>query len=270
LQQGDIIVSIGELGTPGDCDTVEKPIVIPIQQGITEKDVPVNICNVGGREIVTAQIDIRYVSAVVSIIDQSLGSDVPSGWEITGSDEIEDGLYRIIARAMGVGDPMPDGELLKVRFKAVSSDPSDKSNISIEEALLETLLGERHPVALGDNEIYLPVELSAFGAFWHPDGVRIFWQAESQRDNLGWNIYRSESKDGTFVKINGTLIKGAGTTSVPMKYSFIDKDAQKGKTYYYYLEDVSYNGEKHQTPPVKSTPLRLSTSWGAIKLSVLK
>jgi hypothetical protein len=119
------------------------------------------------------------------------------------------------------------------------------------------------------GELMLPVILSASGAIWHMnEGVKIFWEAESQQENLGWNIYRSETKDGKFVKINGDLIKGAGTTANPMKYSFIDKDAKKGKIYYYYLEDISFNGEKHRTDDIKSIPVNKITSWGAIKNSV--
>jgi hypothetical protein len=120
------------------------------------------------------------------------------------------------------------------------------------------------------GEIGLPVFLSALGAIWHLNGNKIFWEAESQQGNLGWNIYRSETKDGKFVKVNGELIKGAGTTSTPMKYSFIDKDAEKGKVYYYYLEDISFNGEKHRTDLIKSILVNKVTSWGSIKRSVLR
>jgi hypothetical protein len=131
-------------------------------------------------------------------------------------------------------------------------------------------LNEDYPVDTTGGEIRLPVNLSALGAIWHPNGNKIFWEAASQQGNLGWNIYRSETKDGKFIKINGELIKGAGTTSTPMKYSFIDKDAEKGKVYYYYLEDISFNGEKHRTDLIKSILVNKVTSWGSIKRSVLR
>jgi hypothetical protein len=121
---------------------------------------------------------------------------------------------------------------------------------------------------ISNGEVNLPVPLSALGAIGHPSGNKIFWEAESQQGNLGWNIYRTETKDGEPVKINGELIKGAGTTSNPMKYSFIDKDVEKGKGYYYYLEDISFSGEKHRTPLIKTNLINKATSWGNIKLSV--
>lgn len=123
---------------------------------------------------------------------------------------------------------------------------------------------------IGNGAVYLPVPLSALGAIWHPSGNKIFWEAESQQGNLGWNIYRTETKDGEPVKINGELIKGAGTTSNPIKYSFIDKDVEKGKVYYYYLEDISFSGEKQRTPLIKTNLVNKATSWGNIKRSALR
>jgi hypothetical protein len=276
LENGDeVIVSIGEL-EPGTCDSV-KPIIIRVGQDETEKEVPINICNVNGRAIDSADFWIEYDPDVVLIKEGAsrVNPDLPGDWILTDNPEqIGEGIYKV--NVIGTTISMTsDGILLYVTFETDKTNPTLTSpRPTLEEVTLEDIEpgapSTKHPVEIVGNRILLPVELSAFSAFWHPDGVRIFWQAESQRDNLGWNIYRSESKDGKFVKINGTLIKGAGTTSVPMKYNFIDKDAKKGKTYYYYLEDVSYNGEKNRTPSVKSTPLRLSTSWGAIKRSVLR
>ena len=43
---------------------------------------------------------------------------------------------------------------------------------------------------------------------------------------MGYNIYRSEEKDGNYVKINSYLIPSNENT-------FIDKEAMPGKTYWY-------------------------------------
>jgi hypothetical protein len=282
LDIGDpIIVSIGEV-KDGDCGLV-NPIVIKVGQGETEKEVPINVCNVSGREIDGVEIDISYDASVaeIKLIDPGdeankaarPGENLPASWIIVdNSENVGSGTYKVIIRDMGESSITSDMTLCYLTFKANSSDITDVTALITNAILKDVEPGGSvtHPVDPKPNDILLPVKLSALSAFWNPDGIRIFWQAESQNDNLGWNIYRSESKDGKFVKINGTLIKGAGTTSVPTKYNFIDKDAEKGKTYFYYLEDISYNGEKHQTNPIKSTPLRLSTSWGAIKRSVLK
>jgi hypothetical protein len=146
------------------------------------------------------------------------------------------------------------GETLHVDFHDAGSGESNSR---------EVVLNNEPSQNVGD--IALPVELSAFGAISNPDGsIKIFWEAKSQQENLGWNVYRSEAKDGEFVKINGGLIKGAGTTANPMKYSFIDKDAEKG-IFYYYLEDISFSGEKHRTNAIRTTSINKATSWGDIK-----
>jgi hypothetical protein len=163
--------------------------------------------------------------------------------------------------------------LITITFTVINS-PSKTPVIFIESAPKPGILLDSEDNELDfdqeSGELRLPVVLSASGAIWHmSEGIKVFWEAESQQENLGWNIYRSETKDGKFVKVNGELVKGAGTTSTPIKYSFIDKDAEKGKIYYYYLEDISFNGGKHRTPLIRTSLVNKATSWGAIKHSAL-
>jgi hypothetical protein len=89
----------------------------------------------------------------------------------------------------------------------------------------------------------LPVELSLFTVTASEDGVTIRWRTETETNNLGFNIYRSDTKDGNYIKVNATLILGAGTDATPHDYSFIDENVVKGLTYYYYIEDVDFTGK---------------------------
>ncbi len=88
----------------------------------------------------------------------------------------------------------------------------------------------------------LPVELSNFTALALEGGVRLEWTTQSETNNLGFNVYRSETPNGTFEKINAILIKGAGTDATPHDYQFVDEKIEPGKVYYYYLEDVDFKG----------------------------
>ena len=171
-----------------------------------------------------------------------------------------------------VSAPLP-ASLMTITFTVKSDNPADWTPLLFvlgSKTEASDRDGNKFTLNLIGGDVRLPVKLVALGAIWHPDGNKIFWEAESQQENLGWNIYQSESKDGKFVKINGELIKGAGTTPNPMKYSFIDRDAERGKSYFYYLEDISFNGEKHRTPLIKTILANTVTSWGAIKRSVLR
>ncbi len=97
----------------------------------------------------------------------------------------------------------------------------------------------------------LPVELARFAAtVEHSAGalsVRIEWRTMSETNNLGFNLYRSERPDGKFEKINPVLIKGAGTDATLHDYQFADGSIEPGKVYYYYLEDVAFNGSTEKS-----------------------
>jgi hypothetical protein len=90
----------------------------------------------------------------------------------------------------------------------------------------------------------LPVDFSTFTAIPADKGVIIKWRTESELNNLGFDVYRSENLDGTFARVNQTRIQGSGTDATPHNYKFVDESVEVGKTYYYYLEDISYSGVK--------------------------
>jgi hypothetical protein len=95
----------------------------------------------------------------------------------------------------------------------------------------------------------LPVTLSTFTAATSGDNVILKWRTETEVDNLGFAIYRSETKDGNYTKI--AFVKGAGSTAMPTDYKFVDKKAEVGKTYFYYLEDIDIAGTKNRNDIIK-------------------
>jgi hypothetical protein len=99
----------------------------------------------------------------------------------------------------------------------------------------------------------LPVELSRFTAHYDAQkaAVTLKWTTESEINNLGFDAYRSESLEGQFIKVNPAYIKGAGTDSTPHDYQFADENAVAGKTYYYYLETISFSGERDRSHIIK-------------------
>ncbi len=113
----------------------------------------------------------------------------------------------------------------------------------------------------------LPVTLSSFTAIPTDSWVTLKWRTESEVDNLGWDIYRSEKKDGKFVKVNKELIPGAGNSAMPNTYQFVDKTAIKGRQYYYYLEDVDIVGTRNKSSIITTSKDagKLTTMWGKIK-----
>ena len=116
----------------------------------------------------------------------------------------------------------------------------------------------------------LPVELSFFRPTLENGKVTIQWTTESELDNAGFNILRSEARDGEFTQVNEQMIQGKGTTAERSTYKWVDTTAKPGAVYYYQIEDVSFAGEHNTLATTKLKGLisakgKLTTSWGDIK-----
>lgn len=115
-----------------------------------------------------------------------------------------------------------------------------------------------------------PVMLSHFRANRTETGVVLEWATQSELDNAGFNILRGETKEGAFVKVNPTLIPGAGTTAERNTYTWTDATAKPHGVYYYRIEDVSFAGDRQQLSTVRmrghvSASGKFTTTWGSLK-----
>ena len=116
----------------------------------------------------------------------------------------------------------------------------------------------------------LPVQLSFFRPTLQDGKVTILWTTESELDNAGFNILRSESRNGEFKQVNSKLVQGAGTTGERNTYKWVDESAKPGVVYYYQIEDVSFAGEHQTLTTTKlkgliSAKNKLTTLWGGLK-----
>jgi len=86
------------------------------------------------------------------------------------------------------------------------------------------------------------IELKSFEAFSTIEGVELVWETASEIDNLGFNIYRANSRYAQKAKVNPELIESqspGGTAGA--EYTYTDKSAIGGKEYIYWLEDIDRN-----------------------------
>ena len=116
----------------------------------------------------------------------------------------------------------------------------------------------------------LPVTLSHFRAEHTDAGVLLKWITESEVDNAGFYIHRSETKDGEFKVVNPTMIQGAGTTGERNEYTWTDTTAKPNVAYYYRIEDISHAGVRKQLATVRMRGLvsatgKLTTRWADLK-----
>ncbi|MDE0010862.1 MAG: lamin tail domain-containing protein [Candidatus Poribacteria bacterium] len=117
----------------------------------------------------------------------------------------------------------------------------------------------------------LPVQLSHFRPERTEAGtVIIKWTTESEVDNAGFNILRSQTKTGEFKTVNAHLIPGAGTAAERNTYIWTDTTAEPNVVYYYQIEDVSFAGERQtlatsRLKGIISAKDKLTTRWSELK-----
>ena len=121
----------------------------------------------------------------------------------------------------------------------------------------------------------LPVELSGFNAARDrvTGAVVITWSTQSELNNAGFFIKRSQQTNGKFVVVNPTMIAGAGTTAEKQSYTYTDATADPNVIYYYQIEDVSLDGNRqtltraHRLKGHIGAAGKATTIWGELKSS---
>ncbi len=166
-----------------------------------------------------------------------------------------------------ISDVSPLTELVNLDYLYLQENP-----IKDRKPLLELL--EKKPnvkIYLKHGGDPLPVTLSHFRAEHTDAGAVLKWTTESEVDNAGFFIYRSETKSGEFKVVNPTMIQGAGTTGERNKYTWTDTTAKPNTVYYYQIEDVSHAGERKQLATVRLRGLvfasgKLTMRWADLKM----
>jgi hypothetical protein len=98
------------------------------------------------------------------------------------------------------------------------------------------------------------IELSLFRALPFNKSIKVTWSTETEINNAGFNLYRAESEDGEYSKINEALIPAEGSATQGATYGFVDDNVKNRKTYWYKLEDIDLNGTSTINGPVNATP----------------
>jgi len=96
------------------------------------------------------------------------------------------------------------------------------------------------------------ITLKSFVAAPGNSRVTLLWETSDESENLGFNLYRADSQDGEYVKINQAIIASEMGTGLGTKYKFIDAGVDNFNTYYYTLEDVDVYGIETLHSPVQS------------------
>jgi hypothetical protein len=83
-----------------------------------------------------------------------------------------------------------------------------------------------------ENDYPLPIALVSFTATAVNGTVELAWETASETNNARFVIYRNGEAIGS--------VEGAGTTTEPQSYTYVDAAVVPGVTYTYILADVDY------------------------------
>jgi uncharacterized delta-60 repeat protein len=97
------------------------------------------------------------------------------------------------------------------------------------------------------------VELASFTAAWDKKRVVLEWETYTEKDNLGFHLWRAEAGQDAYTRLTRDLIPARGTATVGAAYSYADYAVVRGRTYFYKLEDVDTKGASTFHGPVSAT-----------------
>ena len=170
---------------------------------------------------------VKYGDSVTDIFGNP-GTDPGTGWSENGVQTYNQNIA--IKSGINTGDTGGWTDP-SIRFQTISTDPSGD--------------GGCNGFGVEDNQT-LPVTLSTFTAQYLNSTPTLYWQTQSEEDNMGWFIYRNTIENFTLAEKISGMLPGHGTTTQPQSYIYEDAEQlQIEQTYYYWLESVDYSGTIH-------------------------
>lgn len=86
---------------------------------------------------------------------------------------------------------------------------------------------------------------------WQSATVTVEWSTATELDTAGFHLYRAESADALPQRVTQSLIPSAADALTGGEYQYQDAGLQAGKTYFYWLEDVSAEGATKRHGPIE-------------------
>jgi hypothetical protein len=88
----------------------------------------------------------------------------------------------------------------------------------------------------------------------------IRWTTASEVDSFGFDVFRAETEEGPFERLNAKPIPGAGTSDESHSYAWVDDTIDPTKEYFYYVESISIDGVREKFTPVNRARAKLPSS----------
>lgn len=200
--------------SPTDTDDFDISKLPPFVQSVTLTNSDGEEITVVGKEDFKVQIDFNRS------MDTSLALDVAFGSVRPYADYVIDGEY--VTETTWIG-------YFRMDKIANASYEGGYQHFSISNARAK----DNHALTLTDNgsSFTFTIDTSSalsmsMQAISTTDGVKLTWMQDDYATLMGYNVYRSEKENGEYTKLNNVIIPKE-------ENSFIDENAEPGKTYYY-------------------------------------
>ena len=199
----------------------------------------------------TGVMPLQNVNYTVEIYGNNSSATV--NYNYSGAQSVAQNTFDFWVNGVLVGDDLAksglaDANNIDSYMFIGRSSTGNVANIYIDDITYTNIISDQP----------LPVELNSFSLSAGNRYVDLKWTTESEMDNLGFIILRSNEKEGEYTELASynyfDELKGAGTTSKENKYRFRDETVFNGVTYWYKLCDVDVNGIKTEHGPIKATP----------------
>ena len=116
-----------------------------------------------------------------------------------------------------------------------------------------------------NNLVVVPVELASFSVDPRPGYVSIEWTTQSETDNLGFHIFRSDTRNGQQEQVTTKIIDGAINSQVRHDYKWEDRSVEVDKNYFYWLADVAMDGSVYYHGPKSAYTVATPELYGLLQ-----
>jgi len=161
----------------------------------------------------------------------------------------------VLLKRSGVGSAWSD-----VTSTASHNTSAKTFTLSGLQSFSEFAIGYGTPIA---------VRLISLDAVIDGDDIRLSWQMAEEVNQAGYNILRSDSKEGVYKKVNKNIIfaKGQGVTTT--NYEYVDAP-ENIAPFFYKLDGLSLDGAHEYFGPVEAHFLTGVEEQGAPKVFALR
>jgi hypothetical protein len=175
-----------------------------------------------------------------------------------------------------LGDLAPNQSVqFNVSF-LVTAVTSETNNIAILQNVIDEFGDEVPPVQGEDSASVVAEEPTAvlilsFTSTRADEGVQIHWVTGWEQNSWGFHLWRSQSDARTeAIRVTPNLIPAQGANGGGAQYGFLDRSAEAGIGYQYWLEEIELSGQRHEYGPIRQSGDDVQTTHAQVYLPILR